>query len=102
MYAIIKIQDKQFKIQEGQYIYAPLLEAKPDEVLSFTHVLLKDDGQEVKVGSPFVKNAVVKAKVLAHVKDDKVIVFKKKRRKGYKKKQGHRQQYTKILIENIG
>ncbi len=101
MYAIVKIADKQFKVQEGKYIYVPKLDAKQEDVLSFKHVLLKDDGQDIHIGNPFLENMIVQCKVLDQVKGDKVLVFKKKRRKGYKKKQGHRQQYTKLLIEKI-
>ncbi len=102
MYAIVDICGKQYKAEKDKFLYAPLMEEKEGAKVDFDKVLLVvgDEGK-VKVGTPTVKGVKVSAKVLEHVKDDKVIVFKKKRRKGYKVKKGHRQKFSKILIENI-
>lgn len=101
MYAIVDIAGKQFKVEKEKYVYAPLMEAEEGAQVDFNNVLLVDNDGKIKVGTPTVKGAKVSGKVLEHVKGDKVIVFKKKRRKGYKVKNGHRQQFTKILIEDI-
>lgn len=101
MYAIVDIAGKQFKVEEKKYIYAPLMEGEQGKSVSFDRVLLVDNGSEVKVGAPLVKGAAISGKILDHVKGGKEIVFKKKRRKGYAKKTGHRQNYTKVLIESI-
>jgi large subunit ribosomal protein L21 len=101
MYAIVEIAGQQFKVEQDRYIYTHRLQANEGDVLSFEKVLLTDNSGTVSVGKPHVAGAKVTAKVLGHVKGDKVIVFKKKRRKGYAKKNGHRQQFTKILIESI-
>ena len=102
MYAIVDIAGKQFKVAKDQYIYAPRLEGDQGAVISFDKVLLIDDGGTVNIGAPTVQGAKVSGKILEHVKGNKVIVFKKKRRKGYAVKNGHRQQYTKVQIESIG
>jgi large subunit ribosomal protein L21 len=102
MYAIVDISGKQFKVAKDQYIYAPKLDGEAGSSINFDKVLLIDDGGTVKVGSPTVTGATVSGKILEHVKNDKVIVFKKKRRKGYVVKNGHRQQFTKVQIESIG
>lgn len=102
MYAIVDIKDKQFKAQEGRYLYVPHLDAEVDETLTFDRVLLLSDGEgDVQIGTPTVEDASITARVLDQVKGDKVLVFKKKRRKRYKVKKGHRQQYTKIGIESL-
>lgn len=101
MYAIVDIAGKQFKVSKDQSVYAPTLEGKEGSTIDFDQVLLVDDGKKVSIGSPLLKGAKVTGKIVGNVKGDKVIVFKKKRRKGYKKTQGHRQGYTKLLIENI-
>ncbi|PIB36329.1 50S ribosomal protein L21 [Reichenbachiella sp. 5M10] len=101
MYAIVDIAGKQFKVTQDQFIYAPALDGEEGASVEFDNVLLVDNDGKVNVGTPTVKGAKVTAKILSHLKDDKVIVFKKKRRKGYKKKNGHRQALTKILIETI-
>ena len=101
MYAIVNIAGKQFKVAKDQYIYAPKLTAEAGAVVDFDQVLLVDNGGKVNVGAPTVKGAKVSGKILEHVKGNKVIIFKKKRRKGYAVKNGHRQQYTKLLIETI-
>ena len=101
MYAIVDIAGKQFKVEKDKFIYAPKMEAGEGSSVDFNKVLLVDNDGKVKVGTPTIKGSKVSGKVLAHVKGDKVIVFKKKRRKGYRVKNGHRQQFTKILIEDI-
>jgi large subunit ribosomal protein L21 len=101
MYAIVDIAGKQYKVEKDKFIYAPRLEAEEGTSIDFKEVLLVDNDGKVKVGTPKVKGSKVTGKVLEHVKGDKVIVFKKKRRKGYKVKNGHRQQFTKLLIEDI-
>ncbi|MEL6536554.1 MAG: 50S ribosomal protein L21 [Bacteroidota bacterium] len=101
MYAIVDIAGKQFKVTQDQIIFAPKMEGEEGASLDFDKVLLIDNDGNVEVGAPTVSGAKVSAKILGHVKGDKVIVFKKKRRKGYKVKNGHRQQFTKIQIEGI-
>ena len=102
MYAIVEIAGQQFKVEKDQQIFVHRLDAKQGTKVSFDKVLLTDDNGKVNVGSPLVKGMTVTAKVMEHLKGDKVIVFKKKRRKGYKVKNGHRQYLTKLEIEKIG
>ena len=102
MYAIVEIAGQQFKVEKDQQIFVHRLDAKQGTKVSFDKVLLTDDNGKVSVGSPLVKGMSVTAKVMEHLKGDKVIVFKKKRRKGYKVKNGHRQYLTKLEIEKIG
>jgi large subunit ribosomal protein L21 len=101
MYAIVDIAGQQFKVEKDQKIFVHRQEAEEGAELSFKKVLLVDNDGKVTIGNPEVKNAKVTAKVLSHLKGDKVIIFKKNRRKGYKKKNGHRQQFTQIQIEEI-
>lgn len=101
MYAIVDISGKQFKVTQDQFVYTPKLEGEEGASVEFDNVLLLDNDGKVKVGAPKVKGAKVSGKIIGHVRGDKVIVFKKKRRKGYKVKNGHRQDFTKVLIENI-
>ncbi len=101
MYAIVEIAGQQFKVEKDQQLYVHRLEGKEGSKVSFDNVLLIDNGGKVAVGAPAVTGASVSAKILEHLKGDKVIVFKKKRRKGYKVKNGHRQSFTKIQIEGI-
>ena len=101
MYAIVDIAGKQFKVEKDRFVYAPLMDKEEGSSVDFDKVLLVDDDGNVKVGTPTIKGAKVSGKILEHVKGDKVIVFKKKRRKGYKKKNGHRQRFSKVLIEEI-
>jgi large subunit ribosomal protein L21 len=101
MFAIVSIAGQQFKVEEGQEIFVHRLAAQEGDSLSFDAVHLIDNGGKVTIGAPFVKGAGIAADVLGHVKGDKVIVFHKKRRKGYRKKNGHRQQFTKIQIKSI-
>jgi large subunit ribosomal protein L21 len=101
MYAIVDIAGQQFKVEKDQTVFVHRLENKEGDKVKFENVLLVDNNGSVKVGAPTVSGASVSAKVLSHLKGDKVIVFKKKRRKGYQKSNGHRQQFTKIVIEGI-
>jgi len=103
MYAIVDVKDKQFKVREDDTLYVPYhSDADTDQELTLDRVLLVSDGEgDVTVGTPTVEDASVTARVLEHVKGDKVIVFKKKRRKRYRVKRGHRQQYTQIQIESL-
>ena len=101
MFAIVDIAGKQFKVTENQSLFVPKMEGEEGTSLTFKEVLLLDQDGKVQVGAPLVKGASVSGKILGHVKGDKVIVFKKKRRKGYKVKNGHRQDFTQILIEGI-
>lgn len=100
MYAIVEVSGKQFKVQEDTTLYVPRQQAEVGDTLTFDRVLLVS-GDDVQVGAPTVGGASVTAKVLDHVKGDKVIVFKKKRRKGYRVKNGHRQPYTKVSIDAL-
>lgn len=101
MFAIVSIAGQQFKIEEGQEIFVHNLNETEGTKLSFSDVLLVDRDGKTEVGVPTVKSASVSATVIEQQKGDKVIVFKKKRRKGYKVKNGHRQQFTKIKIDSI-
>lgn len=101
MYAIVEIAGQQFKVEEGKYVYTHRLKEEEGAEVAFDKVLLIDNDGAVDVGTPTVEGAKISGKVLAHVKGDKVLVFKKKRRKGYQTLNGHRQQYSKVLIENI-
>ena len=101
MYAVVEIQGSQFKVSKNQKLYVNRLNGKEGTKVSFDNVLLVDDDGKVKVGMPHVSGAAVEAKIISHQKDDKVIVFKKKRRKGYKVKNGHRQLLTELVIEKI-
>ena len=101
MYAIVEIAGQQFKVSKDQKVYVHRLANEEGANVSFDRVLLIDNNGAITVGAPAINGASVEAKVLKHVKGDKVVVFKKKRRKGYKVKNGHRQYLTQIVIENI-
>ncbi len=101
MYAIVEIAGQQFKVEKDQKVFVHRLQTEEGKKVSFDNVLLLSDGDKVTVGAPAIDGAQVGAKVLKHLKGDKVIVFKKKRRKGYRVKNGHRQSLTEIVIENI-
>ena len=101
MYAIVDIAGKQFKVTQDQFVYAPLMEGEEGASVEFDKVLLLDNDGNVEVGAPTVQGAKVSGKIIGHVRGDKVIVFKKKRRKGYKVRNGHRQDFTKVLVEKI-
>ncbi len=103
MYAIVEIAGQQFKVEEGKKIFVHRLEAETGKELEFEKVLLVEDNDKVLVGEPTVKDVIVEARVLADdIRGDKVIVFKKKRKKGYRIKNGHRQNFTQIEITRIG
>lgn len=101
MYAIVEIAGQQFKVEKDQKIFVHRLDGNEGDAVDFDKVLLVDEDGQVKVGTPVVKGAKVSGKILEHMKGDKVLVFKKKRRKGYQKMNGHRQQFTRVQIESI-
>lgn len=101
MIAVVDIAGQQFKVTENTKYYVPRLEAEPNTEVVFDNVLLLNDDKTTKIGTPSVKGVKVHAKVLEHVKDDKVIVFKKKRIISYKKTRGHRQFLTRIEVTKI-
>ena len=101
MYAIVEIAGQQFKVEKDQQVYVHRLENKEGSKVEFDNVLLIDNDGKIKVGAPAISGAKVTAKVVSHLKGDKVVVFKKKRRKGYRVKNGHRQALTEILIQKI-
>lgn len=102
MYAIVEIAGQQFKVEAGQKIYVHHLDAAEGDSVEFEKVLLTDNDGVVTIGEPLVPNTVVEGKVLGHVRGDKIIIFKKKRRKGYQKRTGHRQEFTQVEILRIG
>ena len=101
MYAIVEIAGQQFKVVKDQKVFVHRLQTEEGKQVAFENVLLLSDGDKVTIGAPAIDGAQVGAKVLKHLKGDKVIVFKKKRRKGYRVKNGHRQSLTEIQIESI-
>ena len=101
MYAILDVNNRQYKVKEGQEIYVDLQQAEIGDNLTLGRILLAENEGNISIGLPALDNASISASVIDHVKGDKVIVFKKKRRKGYKVKKGHRQKYTKIRIDSI-
>lgn len=101
MYAIVDIAGQQFKVQKDQRVYVHRLEGEEGSSVEFGNVLLIDNDGKINVGAPAISGASVKATILKHLKGDKVTVFKKKRRKGYKVKRGHRQFLTQVQIDSI-
>jgi large subunit ribosomal protein L21 len=101
MYAVFRTGGKQFRAEPGKKIRVPSLEVEPGESITFNDVLLASDGAEVQVGSPVLEGAKVMAEVVRHGRDRKIIVFKRKRRKNYRRKQGHRQGFTEIRVDEI-
>jgi len=101
MYAIVEIAGQQFKVEKDQKLFVHRLAAAEGDSVSFDKILLIDNDGQVNIGTPTIEAATISAKILKHLKGDKVIVFKKKRRKGYAVKNGHRQQFTQIQIEAI-
>ncbi|EAQ48299.1 50S ribosomal protein L21 [Leeuwenhoekiella blandensis] len=101
MYAIVEIAGQQFKVAKDQKVFVNRLAGEEGDEVSFDKVLLAGDGDNITLGAPAIEGALVGAKISRHLKGDKVIVFKKKRRKGYKKKNGHRQSLTEIVIGDI-
>lgn len=101
MYAIIELKGKQFKVEKGQELYVDLLDSEAGSSVEIDKVLLLNDDKSVQVGQPYVKGATVKVKIEKEVKGQKLVVFKFRRKKRYKKKKGHRQKYNKIVVEEI-
>jgi len=101
MYAIVDIAGQQFKVEKEQQVFVHRLEGEEGDSIQFDKVLLLDENGKISVGQPFIEGASVSAKIINHLKGDKVLIFKKKRRKGYQKCNGHRQYLTKIVIEDI-
>jgi large subunit ribosomal protein L21 len=101
MYAVIRTGGKQFRAEPGASIRVPSLVAEAGDTVTFDDVLLLSDGDSVTVGEPTVSGAEVRAEVVGHGRDRKIIVFKRKRRKGYRRKQGHRQGYTEVRVSEI-
>ncbi|WP_439128716.1 50S ribosomal protein L21 [Polaribacter sp.] len=101
MYAIVEIAGQQFKVAKDQKVYVHRLQGEEGSKVTFDNVLLTDENGTISIGAPAIEGAAVTAKILSHLQGDKVIVFKKKRRKGYRKKNGHRQALSEIQIESI-
>ena len=101
MYAVIRTGGKQFRAEPGKTIRVPSLDVEPGEAITFEDVLLASDGSEVQVGAPTVEGARVKGEVVRHGRDRKIIVFKRKRRKNFRRKQGHRQGFTEVKVHEI-
>jgi large subunit ribosomal protein L21 len=101
MYAIVNIAGQQLKVTENKPVYVHRLQAKEGDSITFDQVLMVGGNGSIKVGSPLLSGASVTAKVISHLKGDKVLVFKKKRRKGYQKMNGHRQYLTKVQVDKI-
>ncbi len=101
MYAIVNIAGKQYKVAEGDKLQVARLSSEVGDKVNFDNVLLTDDGKNIKIGKPVVKGAVVSAEVLEHGRHKKILVYKKKRRKGYQRKNGHRQDFSSIKVNSI-
>tara|TARA_B100001250_G_scaffold414599_1_gene454353 strand:+ start:14864 stop:15181 length:318 start_codon:yes stop_codon:yes gene_type:complete len=101
MYAVIKVAGQQIRVEKGQTIRVPKLDAGEGDVQEFTDVLLVSEAGNSQVGLPNIEGALVSAKVLGHVRGEKIIVFKMRRRKTYRNRNGHRQNFTEVMIEDI-
>lgn len=101
MYAVFETGGKQFRAEPGNRVRIPSLAAEPGDTVTFERVLLAGEGSDIRVGAPLVEGAKVTAEVLRHGRDKKVIVFKRKRRKNYRKKQGHRQGFTEVRVSQV-
>lgn len=101
MLAIVETGGKQYQLTEGRYLDVELLNTEVEQEVVFDKVVMIVDGANSKIGQPYVDGAVVKAKVLKHGKDKKVVVYKQRCKKGYRKKQGHRQNFTRVMVEKI-
>ena len=101
MYALVNYSGNQLLIKEGEKIKIPFIDQKIGSKLVFDSVMFLDDGKTKKIGNPYIKTFSIDAKIIAHGKDKKIVVFKKKRRKGYQKKNGHRQNYTMVQVDKI-
>lgn len=102
MYAVVEIAGQQFKVSKADKIFVPRLDSDVGKKIKFDRVLLVGDDKQTKIGTPYIDGSSIEAKVLQHLKDEKVVVFRKKKRKGYKVRRGHRQQYTEIEITKLG
>jgi large subunit ribosomal protein L21 len=101
MYAVFQTGGKQFRAEPGERVRIPSLDAEPGSTVTFDRVLVASNGKDVSVGAPLVKGASVTAEVLRHGRDKKVIIFKRKRRKGYRLKKGHRQGFTEVKVSEV-
>lgn len=101
MLAVVETGGKQYQVTEGRYVDVELLDAEKDSSFVFDKVVMVVAGEESEIGQPYVEGAKVTAKIVDHGKDKKIIVYKQKRKKGYRKKQGHRQNFTRVMIESI-
>jgi large subunit ribosomal protein L21 len=101
MYAIVEIAGQQFKVEQNDEIFVHRLEGDPGTKIEFNQVLLLDNGGKISVGMPLLEGTSISGTIVDHVRGDKVVIFKKKRRKGYEKESGHRQDFSKVLIEGI-
>ena len=101
MYAVIKTGGKQYRVEPGGELRFERLQGKPGENIAFDRVLLTSDGEKINIGKPYLEKTRVMGRILRHDKQKKIVVFKFKRRKGYRRKQGHRQEFTLVKIENI-
>jgi large subunit ribosomal protein L21 len=101
MYAIVEIAGQQFKVEQNDEIFVHRLEGEPGTKIEFDQVLLLDNDGKISVGKPLVEGSSISGQIVGHVRGDKVVIFKKKRRKGYEKESGHRQDFSKVLIETI-
>ena len=101
MYAIIRTGGKQFRAEPGKTLRIPSMETEPGETVKFEDVLLGADGDSIKIGTPGVSGASVTAEVVRHGKGEKIVIFKHKRRKNYRRKQGHRQKFTEVRVSEI-
>ena len=101
MYAIVNIAGKQYKVAEGDKLQVARLSSKVGDKVNFNKVMLTDDGKDIKIGKPAVKGAMVSAEILEHGRLKKILVYKKKRRKGYQRKNGHRQDFSSIMVNSI-
>ncbi|MFZ4520181.1 MAG: 50S ribosomal protein L21 [Bacteroidales bacterium] len=101
MYAIVEIAGQQFKVEQNDEIFVHRLEGDPGTKIEFDQVLLLDNDGKISVGKPLVEGTSISGQIVDHVRGDKVVIFKKKRRKGYEKESGHRQDFSKVLIESI-
>lgn len=101
MFAVVEIAGQQFKVTKSDTIHVPKLETEVGQKITFDKVLLVGDDKQTKIGAPYVSGTQVEAKVVEHLKDEKVVVFKKNKRKGYKVRRGHRQEYTAIEITKV-
>jgi len=101
MYAIVETGGKQYKLEEGRYVDIEMIEGEANKKVVFDKVVMLVNGKKSKVGQPYVKSAVVEGTILKHDKEKKVIVYKQRPKKGYRKKQGHRQCFTRVMINKI-